>query len=184
MVKRDGTFKLYARQQQAIVQSGLRNEAEAIKLYDIILAAQPPPEPELQHASLCAKGNSLAILGRTEPKQLEAALVVYDQLAASDAPPAWRNQALYKKAAALESLGRTQDALMAFYDVLGRSTAQDREYLWYYKAGFDAARIFEAAKDWKSAIGIYEKMAAIDGPRSKEARDRVKKLRLENFILK
>ncbi len=184
VVKRDGPLKLYARQQQAIVQSGLRNEAEAVKLYDIILATQPPPEPELRHAALCAKGNSLAILGRTEPKQIEAALVVYDEVAASDAPPAWRNQALYKKAAALESLGRSEDALMAYYDVLGRSTAQDREWLWYYKAGFEAARVFEAAKDWKSAIGIYEKMAALEGPRAAEARMRVKQLRLENFIWK
>ena len=184
VVKRDGPLKLYARQQQAIVQSGLRNEGEAIKLYHIILAAQPPPEPELRHAALCAKGNSLAILGRTEPKQLETALAVYDELAASDATPAWRNQALYKKAAALELLGRSQDALMAYYDVLGRSTAQDREFLWYYKAGFEAARIFETAKDWKSAIGIYEKMAALEGPRAAEARMRVKQLRLENFLWK
>jgi outer membrane protein assembly factor BamD (BamD/ComL family) len=51
VVKREGPLKLYARQQQAIVQSGLRNEAEAIKLYDIILAAQPPPEPELRYAA-------------------------------------------------------------------------------------------------------------------------------------
>ena len=182
VVKRDGPLKLYARQQQAIVQSGLRNEAEAVKIYDIILAAQPPPEPELRHAALCAKGNSLAILGRTEPAQLEAALAAYDALAASDAPPAWRNQALYKKASALKLLGRSQDALMAYYDVLGRSTAQDREYLWYYKAGFEAAGIFEAGKDWKSAIGIYEKMTAIEGPRTDEARLRVKRLRLEHFI--
>ena len=135
-----------------------------------------------RHAALCAKGNSLAALGRTEPKQLEAALLVYDELAASGAPPAWRNQALYKKAAALEQLGRTPDALTAFYDVLARSTAGDREYLWYYKAGFDAARIFEAAKEWKSAIGIYEKMASSEGPRAAEARERVKRLRLEHFI--
>ena len=182
VVKRDGVLKLYARQQQAIVQSGLRDEAEAIKIYEIILAAQPPPEPELRYAALCAKGNSLAILGRKEPKQLEAALAVYDELAAPDAPPAWRNQALYKKAAALELLGRPKDALMTYYDVLGRSTAQDREYLWYYKAGFEAARIFEAGKDWKSAIGIYEKMATLDGPRADEARRRVKQLRLEYFI--
>ena len=181
VVKRDGSFKLYARQQQAIVQSG-RDEAEAVKLYDIILTAQPPPEPELRHAALCAKGNSLANLGRTEPKQLEAALLVYDELAASGAPPAWRNQALYKKAAALEQLGRSQDALTAFYDVLARSTAEDREYLWYYKAGFDAARVFEAAKEWESAIGIYEKMASSEGPRAAEARERVKRLRLEHFI--
>ena len=182
IVKLNGPLKLYARQQQAIVQVGLRNETEAIKLYDIILAAQPPPEPELRYAALCAKGNSLTVLGRADPKQLEAALNVFDELASSDAPPTWRNQALYRKAAALELLGRSKDALMAYYDVLGRSTAEDREYLWYYKAGFEAARIVEAAREWKSAIGIYEKMAALEGPRAAEARMRVKQLRLEHFI--
>ena len=84
VVKRDGPLKLYARQQQAIVQSGLGKETEAIKLYDIILAAQPAPDPELRYASLCEKGNNLAVLGRKDPTQLEAALAVYDQLASSE----------------------------------------------------------------------------------------------------
>ena len=99
-----------------------------------------------------------------------------------DVPAAWRNQALYKKASALELLGRPSEALLAYYDVLGRSAAEEREYLWYYKAGFEAARMFEANKEWKSAIGVYEKMAALEGPRSVEARSRIKQLRLEHFI--
>jgi TolA-binding protein len=180
VVKRDGPLKLYARQQQAIVQSGLGKETEAIKLYDIILAALPAPE--LRYASLCEKGNNLTVLGRKDPTQLEAALVVYDELASSDVPAAWRNQALYKKASALELLGRTSEALLAYYDVLGRSAAEEREYLWYYKAGFKAAGMFEANKEWKSAIGVYEKMAALEGPGSVEARSQIKKLRLEHFI--
>ena len=180
VVKRDGPLKLYARQQQAIVQSGLGKETEAIKLYDIILAALPAPE--LRDASLCEKGNNLTVLGRKDPTQLEAALVVYDELASSDVPAAWRNQALYKKASALELLGRTSEALLAYYDVLGRSAAEEREYLWYYKAGFKAAGMFEANKEWKSAIGVYEKMAALEGPGSVEARSQIKKLRLEHFI--
>ena len=182
VVKRDGPLKLYARQQQAIVQSGLEKETEAIKLYDIILAAQPAPDPELRYASLCEKGNNLAILGRKDPTQLEAALAVYDELASSEAPAAWRNQALYKKASALELLGRTAEALRAYYDVLGRSAAEEREYLWYYKAGFKAAGMFEANKEWRSAIGVFEKMAALEGPGSVEARSRIKQLRLEHFI--
>jgi tetratricopeptide (TPR) repeat protein len=182
VVKRDGPLKLYARQQQAIAQSGLGKETEAIKLYDIILASQPAPERELRYASLCEKGNNLAILGRKDPTQLEAALAVYDELAASDAPAAWRNQALYKKASVLELLGRPSEALVAYYDVLGRNAPGDREYVWYYKAGSEAARMFEAKKEWRSAIGIYEKMAASEGPGATDAQDQIKKLRLEHFI--
>jgi len=182
VVKRDGPLKLYARQQQAIAQSGLGKETEAIKLYDIILASQPAPEPELRYASLCEKGNNLAVLGRKDPTQLEAALAVYDELAATGAPAAWRNQALYKKASVLELLGRPSEALIAYYDVLGRSAAEEREYLWYYNAGFAAASMFKTNKEWKSAIGIYEKMAASEGPRAVEAQAQIKQLRLEHFI--
>ncbi|HYR59078.1 MAG TPA: tetratricopeptide repeat protein, partial [Chthoniobacteraceae bacterium] len=41
VVKRNGPLKLYARQQQAIVQAKLGHENEAVTLYDAILSAQP-----------------------------------------------------------------------------------------------------------------------------------------------
>ncbi len=183
VAKRDGPMKLYARQQQAIVQSRLGKEAEAVALYDIILAAQPPPDAELGYAARAGKGDNLVALGRSNPKQLAAAMAVFDQLAnLADVPPDWRNQALYKKAKALEQLARIPEALAAFYDVLDVTAVNGREFLWYYKAGFDAARLFEGQEQWKSAIGIYAKMAKLDGPRAAEARERMKQLRLEHFI--
>jgi TolA-binding protein len=183
VVQRGGALKLHARQQQAIVQGRLGKEAEAVTLYDVILAAQPPAEPELRFAALCGKGDNLLVLGRKEPAQSTAALAVFDQLAAlPEVSPPWRNQALYKKGKALEQLGKTPEAQAAYYDVLDKSAGADREYFWYYKAGFDAARIFEQQSQWKSAIGIYEKMARVEGPRSAEAAGRVRQLRLEKFI--
>ena len=191
VVRREGPLKLHARQQQAIIQSGLDQDEAAIKLYDIILSAQPAPEPELRYAALVGKGDNLVKLGRNDPTKLEKALGIYDELAAiPEAPAVWRNQALYKKAKALEQLQRTADALAAYYDVLDgeqNSAAGDgppggRDYFWYYKAGFDAARLFEAQAQWPSAIGIYEKVARLEGPRSAEAKARMKQLRLEHFI--
>ncbi len=183
VVKRGGIFKLHARQQQAIIQGRLGKETEAATLYDVILAAQPPAEPELRFAALSGKGDNLLVLGRKDAAQSEAAVAVFTQLAAQpDVTPSWRNQALYKKAKALEQLRRVPEALTVYYEVLDRSAGAEREYFWYYKAGFDAARIFEQQAQWKSAIGIYEKMAKVDGPRSAEAAARVKQLRLEKFI--
>lgn len=182
VVKRRGHLELFARQQQALVQSRLGREREAITLYELILAAQPPAEPELRYAAYCGKGDNLLALGAKESKQLDAAIAVFEQLAAfPDVPPSWRNQALYKKARALEQLGRTNEALVAFYDVL-EPAGMEREFFWFYKAGFDAARIFESQQQWKPAIGIYQKMAKAEGPRSAEASSRMKKLRLEHFI--
>ncbi len=96
--------------------------------------------------------------------------------------PVWRNQALFKKAKRSNSLVEQPEALVAYYDVLQRSMAADREYFWLYKAGFDAARLLEQQEQWKSAVSIYEKMAAFDGPRSAEARDRLRQLRLDRFL--
>ncbi len=183
VAKRDGPMKLYARQQQAIVQSRLGKEVEAVALYDIILAAQPPPDAELRFAALRGKGDNFLAIGSKQPKQLEAAVAVFDQLARLDGvTPAWRNEALYKKGKALEQLARIPAALTAYYDVLATTAADGREFLWYYKAGFDAARIFEAQEQWKPAIGIYEKMAVLEGPRASEAREQTKRLRLAHFI--
>jgi len=183
VLKRDGPLKLYARQQQAIVQSKLGKENEAVTIYDAILTAQPPPDLELRSAALCGKGDNLVLLGRVAPAQLEAAIVVYDSLAAlPEVTPAWRNQALYKKGRALEQLKRQPEALTAYYDVLDKSAAEGREFFWYYKAGFDAAALFEKQQDWKSAIGIYQKMAQLAGPRTGEAKARLSQLRLEKFI--
>ena len=191
VVKRDGPLKLYARQQQAMVQARLDKESEALDLYEIILAAQPPPDPELKYAAMIGKGDNLLALGRKDAKQIEKALAVFDELArTADAPAAWRNQALYKKAKALEQINRNPEAIATFYDVLDHTVRQpasaagaaDREFFWYYKAGFDAARIFEQQANWRSAIGIYEKMSAGPGPRAEEARADAKKIRLEHFI--
>jgi outer membrane protein assembly factor BamD (BamD/ComL family) len=183
VVKRDGPLKLYALQQQASIKHSLGNEGETIAIYDNILAAQPPPEPELRFASLCGKGDSLMILGRGEPALLETAIGVFDILAAlPDVTPEWRNQALYKKGKALEQLSRRSEAITAYYDVLDKSGTDGREFFWYYKAGFDAATLFTQQNQWKSAIGIYEKIARVEGPRAAEARALAKKIRLERFI--
>jgi TolA-binding protein len=183
VVKRDGELKLYARQQQAIVQGRLGKETDAIDLYDAILAAQPPAEPELRYAALAGKGESLRELGRKDRGRLTAALAVFAQLATQPGvPPAWRNQALYKKSNVLALLDRQPEALTALYDVLDQGRTAPREYFWYYKAGFDLATAFEQQSNWKSAIGIYEKMAALEGPRAADATAMAKDLRLKHFI--
>jgi len=94
----------------------------------------------------------------------------------------WRNQALFKKGKALERLGDRDGAVVAYYDVLNRSANGGREYFWLYKAGFDAARLLEQSEQWVSAAGLYEKMAAFEGPRSAEARTRLKQVRLEHYL--
>jgi hypothetical protein len=186
VVKLNGPLKLYARQQQAILKSRLRSkqgEQDAIGLYDEILNAKP--DTDLKFAALCGKGDNYFLLAGDDPKYFDKAIAAYNELAAQpEATAYWRNQALYKKGKCLEKQGKQNEALAAFYDVLqpqsGRTGGPD--YLWYYRAGFDAAQMLGAQEQWKPAIAVYQKMAAAGGPRSEEAKALLTQLRLEHFI--
>jgi hypothetical protein len=74
--------------------------------------------------------------------------------------------------------------LSIFYDVLEAQTRPDRtpELFWFYKAGFNAARLLEEDQKWASAAAVYDKLVAIAGPRSDEAKARLNTLRLEHFL--
>lgn len=184
VVDRSGPLKLYARQQQALIQGRSGKEDEAVKIYENILAAQPPPDSELRYAALCGKGDNLLVLAQTDEKARAEAVASFEKLAAeSDVPASWRNQALFKKAQVMELTAEHEGALRAYYDVLQLTLQGDeREYFWFTKAGFEAARMLESQAQWKAAVGVYEKIAAAQGPRAQEALDRVKQLRLEHFL--
>lgn len=181
--KLNGPLRLNAREAQAIGQLRLGKEKEALIIYDSILGAEP--ELELRASVLCGKGNVLVSMAGKDPKILEQAAAVYGELAATpDLRSYWRNQALYKMGKALENQEKHAEAITAFYDVLNLQAApgQEPEFFWFYKAGFDAARLLEEQKQWQAAIGIYQKLADVDGPRAHEAKVRINQLRLEHFI--
>ena len=184
VVDRNGPLKLYARQQQALIQGRTGKEDEAVKIYENILASQPPPDSELRYAALCGKGDNLLVLAQKDEKARAEAVASFEKLATEpEAPASWRNQALFKKAQALELAADREGALRAYYDVLQLTLQGDeREYFWFTKAGFEAARMLESQAHWKAAVGVYEKIAAAQGPRAQEALARVKQLRLEHFL--
>lgn len=181
-VKLGGPLKLNALEAQAIVQLRLGKEQEALTIYDSILQAEP--ETELRASVLCGKGDVLMGLGEKTPQMLQKAAAAYTQLAElPDVGPHWRNQASYKLGKCLEKQGNQPEALTAFYDVLqGAEDSRQPEYFWFYKAGFTAALMLEEQKQWNSAVGVYQKIANIQGPRAEEAKERIRQLRLEHFL--
>jgi hypothetical protein len=84
----------------------------------------------------------------------------------------------------LEKKSDRANALATFYKILEEDARPDRrrELFWYYKAGFNAARLLEEDSKWESAAAIYEKLAAAGGSRSEEAKGRLTNLRLEHFL--
>ena len=140
--------------------------------------------PEKREA-LCGKGDIFFDLSSEDPKYLDKAIESYDQLATQSSPDGhWHNQALFKKGVCLEKKSNRDGALSIFYSVLEEQTrpGHSPEFFWFYKAGFDAARLMEEASKWQSAAAIYEKLVAAGGTRSEEAKARLDKLRLEHFL--
>jgi len=174
-----GPLGLRARFEQSVLQNAQGRQKEAIVLLDRILASQP--DPDTRAAALVEKGKTLYSMG--SPESLRAAIAVWKSVADEPAAPsAWRNQALARMGTAHEKLGDSNAAIAAYYDVIKVGQSATPEFFWFYKAGFGAARLLEAAKNWSEAIRVYTILASFEGPRAEEARARINKLRLENFL--
>jgi TolA-binding protein len=178
--KQGGALKFQARLEEALTMRQARQEKEAIALVDDLLAQNPPPDIRIQ--ALDAKGEAQFTLAANDLKLYEEAAKTFDTLISSEEIPVeWKQRALYQKGKCLEKLGKTDEALTSYYDVLA-AEGNARDQLWYFRAGFDAAQILEERRSWSSAAAIYEKLANTRGARSGEAKDRLTRLRLEHFL--
>lgn len=183
VVKKGGDLKWAARNEQAAIERRLGKPADASTLYDEVL--QGNAKPEEKRAALCGKGDILYELGSTDRENYKHAIEVYDQLASpKDVPVHWRNQALFKKGTCLEKLDDRENSLATFYKIIEDENlfGRQREFFWYYKAGFNAARLLEDDAKWQPAAVVYQKLASAGGARSEEAKARLSQLRLEHFL--
>ena len=184
VVKKNGELKWTARNEQAAIERKLAKPQDAATLYEEVL--QGNAKPEEKREALCGKGDIFYEAGEAARENYNRAIEVYDQLAEQkDVPAHWRNQALFKKGICLEKLGDRENALATFYKIIEEETRPDRpqrEFFWYYKAGFNAARLLEDDSKWQPAAVVYQKLASAGGARSEEAKSRLGRLRLEHFL--
>ena len=181
VVQKNGALRWSARNEEALIERKLGKTKDALVLYDEVLKSDAPQSEKRE--ALCAKGDIFFETGGSE--NLQRAIEIYDQLALDkNGPSQWRNQALFKKALCLEKKDDRGSALETFYKILEDETrpSGQRELFWYYKAGFNAARLLEEDSKWESAAAIYERLAAAGGNRSEEAKARLNHLRLEHFL--
>jgi hypothetical protein len=183
VAQRKGELQWAARNEQAIIERKLGKPQDALLLYDDVLKNDAKPGEKRE--ALCGKGDIYFELAASDPKSYARAVEAYEQLA-NDAHDIgyWRNQALFKKGICLEKKEDRSGALNTFYQVLDTQSRPDRapELFWFYKAGFNAARLLEDEANWNSAANIYQKLVAAGGPRAEEAKARLNRLRLEHFL--
>jgi TolA-binding protein len=184
VVQKNGGMRWPARNEEALIERKLGKTKDALVLYDDVLKSDAPQSEKRE--ALCGKGDIFFEMGGSENYQ--QAIEIYDQLASDKNESSdWRNQALFKKALCLEKKNERAGALETFYKILddpavaGR-TDEQRELFWYYKAGFNAARLLEEDSKWESAAAIYERLTVAGGNRSEEAKARLNHLRLEHFL--
>ena len=183
VVKAGGSLKWAARNEQAAIERRLGKTQDALTFYEEVLRGDAKPVEKWE--ALCAKGDIFYELGANDPENYRRAIGFFDQLSAQrDAPSHWRHQALFKTGMCLEKLNQPAEALATFYRVVEQESRQTqrREFFWYYKAGFNAARLLEQQAQWQPAAAVYEKLAFAGGGRSEEAKARLDRLRLEHFL--
>lgn len=176
----DGPLAARARLDQALIYNLLGRNEEALVLLDRL--AKEAKNPEIQLAASMKRGDTLFAMSKDDPAKLVDAISVWEELAKKDISQADHNEAIAKSATAYEKLGDVDAALSGYYRVINAPAGKEPEYFWYYKSGFDAARLLESQDRWQEAMIVYQKLADAKGPRSAEAESRVKRLRLENFI--
>jgi TolA-binding protein len=183
IVKMNGELRWSARNEQAAIERRLGKPQDAQVLYDEVLKGDAGAAEKRE--ALCGKADIFFEQATADKASLSRAATLYDQLANETAKePHWQNQALFKKGLCLEKGADPNGALATFYRILEfDSTPQNTpEFFWYYKAGFNAARLLEEQQKWESAAAIYEKLVVANGPRSEEAKARLSQLRLEHFL--
>jgi len=128
-------------------------------------------------------------IGGTDRASLERATSTALGLIASPAADsADRNEAGYIRGKSLEQLGREEDALQAYLDVLYAKQASPTsgpaqpEYLWFARAGAEAARLQEKRGDFRGALSIYRILEKAGGPSQLAFTRKIEDLRNRHFL--
>ena len=127
-------------------------------------------------------------LGNTDRGSLERAVLTAESLLKSPAADAAdKNEAGFIRGRSLEQLSREDEALQAYLDVLyGRLGANpdssQPEYLWFARAGAEAAKIQEKRGDFKGALAIYRILENAGGPNQAAFARKINDLRNRHFL--
>jgi tetratricopeptide (TPR) repeat protein len=181
-------YKPEARLWEGRVDQQQLNFAQAETIYDSVLATEKSG-PRFVEASLW-KGQCLFEMGAKDATFYPQALAAFDPVMKDkDATVAERNEAAVRSAKCLEKMGKTDDAMADYLDVLYGRVGGDEasgpaapDFSWQVEGGWQAARIREGQKDWRGAIEIYRRLEQIGGVHQQEFHDLVNKLRRDNYI--
>jgi TolA-binding protein len=165
-------------------------------LDDLVKNYDPAKNPELQERILDVQGRRGQILRQLQrfPEAVAAFKIILDaprtradpsgaSIPVGDA--ADRNHTCVELGKTYENMQDPKKALESYlaplYERNPQSARPDEcEFFWIGKGGFEAARLLEEQKNWKGAASVWSRLAESNLPCSKEAAERLKKLKSEH----
>lgn len=152
-----------------------------------------PAEDPLRLPSGFLFGDAAYAMGTKSPEVLAESLEIYDELLKHpQTKSADVHRIQYLRGKILEQLPakdnpsqkRESEALAAYYSVLKNAENPPAEWHFLESSGFRALEILERSGEAKAraALNIAREIAALNGPRAKEAADRAQDIQLKNQI--
>lgn len=164
---------------------------EAILVFQEILNKYPASG--LVPRTWMRKGDGEFMLGSQDPKRYEEAIRSYGAVVNSaEAGLDLVLQAQYKIGRCLEKAGRIDEAVSQYYAKVVIRFLEDREKrvplnetakMWFTRACFNLADIFEAKKEWRQVVSILQRVQAAGIPVTDVTRNRIKRIRSEHWWL-
>ena len=164
--------------------------SEALAIYNSVLQSYGNEAEAL--LAYIGRGICLfQLAGETaDNNRYEEALEAFDKgLKQKNIKIEWRNEAGWRKGKTLEKLGRKEQALEAYLDVIySRMPLTETnqivlpEYYWFGKSVVDAGNLLEQKQNWKEVIALYRTAEKQGGPEMATWRDRRLKLQRDYFI--
>lgn len=176
-----------ARFAQGDALSELGEFAGAILAFDEI--GENYPTSYLANLAMGRKGDCHYTLGAEEPARYEQALACYQAVMASPTvTPDLKLQAEYKLGRCMEKMNRLDEGLTHYMNVVyshlqARAEGRMGSEVWFTRAAFNAAAIKEKQEAWREAVHIYRRVIEAGAAASEEAQARIRKIRLEKWLL-
>ena len=159
----------------------------AILVFDELIKEYP--DSYLVCATYGRKGDCHYTLSESDQARYDEALKAYRYIL--DQGRCGRDlslQATYKVAKTLSALGQEESALSKYQNVVyefleKRDELSQDSIVYFSRAAFDAAKIYESREDWRKAIAMYKRVRSANVPGSEDAEERMQKIRIENLII-
>jgi len=187
--------KAEARFAQADAKCELAEFSAAILICEEIINRYP--DSEWCIPAWARKGDCQFGMGADNPKRYQESIESYRVAASSSTnnPNVGLDLVLkaeYQIGAALAKLGRTSEAFDQYYVKVIVPYLDEKEKgvwhteeskKWFTRAAFDASDIMVAKQNWRSAVGVLERVVKAGVPASSEAEERVMKIKSEHWWL-